>query len=338
MEDGDEVLQEHVRLDGRNLVVRLLLHVAVDDLALLVGLEEFVARLGGLQCVVGEVARVTVQDAPVVSIGSERIEPFKFQVLAARLVVVDDVVGTSIAENLRQIVLAAHGMPVAIVHLAAEYRRTLLYLCGLGLQVVIALLDAIEQFLGLALLADEHPHELNPFCLSQRVQLLIAQMRHQRDACLLDGIVAATLRGRDEDDVRIGGKHQFGVKLALHANLHYPALFYALQDVLVEQILRARDTLHHIVGIEHGEVRQLQGRHADGVLDGHAHLRITAGHFHVVGMHQCKVVVPAYIHQADVARVAYAIALGIFHNDGGDTVSRLCVSFLRLGVFPCTST
>ena len=116
----------------------------------------------------------TVQDAPVVGIGREGVHLLKLQVLAARLVVVDDVVGTSIAENLRQIVLAAHGMPVAIVHLAAEYRRTLLYLCGLGLQVVIALLDTCEHLARLALLADEHAHKLNPFCLSQWVEFLIA--------------------------------------------------------------------------------------------------------------------------------------------------------------------
>ena len=328
MEDGDEVLQQHVRLDGGYLVVRLLLHIAIDDLPFLEGLEQLVAGLAGFEGFIREVALVAVQNAPVVGIGREGVHLLKLQIFAAGLVVVDDVVGTGIAKDLCQIVLAAHGMPVAIVHLAAGDGGTGRYLAGLFLQVVIALLDTCEHLAGLTLLADEHTHQLNPLRLSQRVQFLIAQMRYQRNTGLLDGIVAAALRGRDEDDVRVGGKHQFGVELALHANLHHLAVLHALQDVLVEQILRTRDALHHIVGVEHGEVRQLQGRHADGALDGHAYLRIAAGDLNIVGVHQGEVVVLADIHQTDVARVAYTKALGIFHFDGDDTVSSFSVRFL----------
>ena len=37
--------------------------------------------------------------------------------------VVDDVRGTGIAEDLCQVVPATHGMPVAIMHLNTQYRR-----------------------------------------------------------------------------------------------------------------------------------------------------------------------------------------------------------------------
>ena len=125
MEDGYEVLQQHIWLYGRNLVVGLLLHVAVDYLPFLERLEEFVARLSSLQCLIRELARETVQDAPVVGIGSQRVHLLKLQVLTARLLVVDHVVGSGIAEDLRQIVLASNGVPVAIVHLAAGDCRTI---------------------------------------------------------------------------------------------------------------------------------------------------------------------------------------------------------------------
>ena len=82
-------------------------------------------------------------------------------------------------------------------------------------------------------------------------------MRHERDTRFLDGIVAATLRRRDEDNVRIRREHQLGVELSLHTYLDYLTVLHALEDVLVKQVLRTRDAFHHVVGIKHGEVRQL---------------------------------------------------------------------------------
>ena len=117
--------------------------------------------------------------------------------------------------------------------------------------------DAGKDFVCLAFLADEHAHKLHPFCLPERVEFLITEMRHKRDACLADGIVAAALRGGDEDDVGIGSKNQFGVELAFHTNLDDAPVLSTLVDVFVEEVLRARDAFHDIVGIEYGEVRQL---------------------------------------------------------------------------------
>ena len=57
-------------------------------------------------------------------------------------------------------------MPVAIMHLAAEYRGALLHLGRFLFQAIIALLNARKRLVGLAFLADKHTHELHPFGLS----------------------------------------------------------------------------------------------------------------------------------------------------------------------------
>ena len=69
----------------------------------------------------------------------------------------------------------------------------MVYALCLLLQFIISALDAGEHLVGLLLLSDKHAHELDPFGLSQRVELLIAKMRHQRDARFLDGVVATAL-------------------------------------------------------------------------------------------------------------------------------------------------
>ena len=139
-------------------------------------------------------------------------------------------------------------------------------------------------------------------------------MGHQRDARILDGLITATLEGRDEDDVSIGGQHHLRIEVALCANLHNTTVFHPLQDVLVEEVLGARHALHHVVGIENGEVRQLQGRHTNGVLDGYANLRVTVRYGNVVRTYQRKVVVLADIHQTNACRVAHTECSGILHR------------------------
>ena len=57
------------------------------------------------------------------------------------------------------------------------------------------MLDASEHLVGLLFLAYEHAHELHPFSLSQRIELLIAQVWHQGDVRFADGIISAPLRG-----------------------------------------------------------------------------------------------------------------------------------------------
>ena len=145
-------------------------------------------------------------------------------------------------------------------------------------------------------------------------------MRHQRDARLLDSIIPATLRGRDEDDVRVGSKNEFRVELPLHANLHHPAILHASEDVLVEQVLRARNATHHVVSIKHGEVRQLKRRHADGTPDGHANFYAAFRHLHLVAVHQGETVSFAQADETDVGRVAHAEACCILDVDGDDRV------------------
>ena len=184
---------------------------------------------------------------------------------------------------------------------------------GLGLQRVIAFFDSTEKLIGLVNLADEQSHELHPLSLSQRVEFLIAQMGNQLDARFLDGIIAATLRGRNEDDVGVGRQHHLGVEVALHTNLHDATVLHPLQDVGVEEVLRARNALHHVMGIEHREVRQLQHRHHNGTTHGHLHPRIALGHRRLVARNQRKALFLPNIHQTDAGRVAHGEARGVLH-------------------------
>ena len=254
MEDGDKVLQQHIGHNWSDLVIGRLLHVAVNDLFLLESLEHFVAGLGGLQRLVGEIALVAVEDAPIIGVGRQSIHLFKLQVLSRGLVIVDDIVSTGVTEYLGQVVFATHSMPVAVVHLTAGDSGTALDLGGLLFQFVITALDSGENLGGLFFLADEHTDELNPLGLSQRVKFFIAQVGYQRDADFLDGIIAAALGRRDENHVGIGSHDHLGVKLALHTNLDDAAVFHARLDVLVKEILGAGDALYHIMGIKDSEI------------------------------------------------------------------------------------
>ena len=70
------------------------------------------------------------------------------------------------------------------------------------------------------------------------------------------------------------------------------------------------------MSLEHGKVRQLEGRHADGALDGHAHLDAALGHLNIIAMYQGEAVVFSYVDQAHIGRIAYGKARGVFHVDG----------------------
>ena len=136
------------------------------------------------------------------------------------------------------------------MHLATEHRRAILRLCHLLFQLKIVLLYLVKLLVGFCLLAYEHGNILHPFCLSQRVELLISQVWNQRDASLLYGIVAAALKRRNEDNVRMSSHNQFGVEVALLANLHDVAVAHALLYVFAEKILSASNALHHVNGVE----------------------------------------------------------------------------------------
>ena len=76
VEDGHEVLQQHVRLDRRNLVVGLLLHVAVDNLFFLESLEEFVTGFRSFQGKSGDLAIEEQSQASLIA--SDLIENLKY--------------------------------------------------------------------------------------------------------------------------------------------------------------------------------------------------------------------------------------------------------------------
>ena len=297
---------------------------------LLESTEELVARLRGLQSVVGEVARIAVQDAPVVGLSGEGIHLLKLQVLPTGLLVVDHVVSTRVTEYLGQIVLAAHSVPRAVMHLSREDAGALCDLRGSLLQRIVTLLDTVEYLTGLALLTDEHPHELDPLSLPQRVELLIAEVGHEGDTRLLDGLIATALRGRDEDHLRIGSEHHLRVEVALHTYLHDAPVLRARQDIGVKEVLRTRDALHHVVGIEDGEVRELQRRHTDGALHRHLDARIALGHLSPLATDEGEAVMLTHLYEAHASRVLHRVARRItgFHKlQSRQTVSRpLCLS------------
>ena len=170
--------------------------------------------------------------------------------------------------------------------------------------------DTSKDLTGLALLADEHTHELDPLCLSQRVEFLIAEMGHEGDTRLLDGFIAATLRGRDEDDLRIGGEHHLCVEVALHTDFHDAPVLGALEDIGVKEVLRTRQSFHYVVGIEDGEVRELQRRHTDGSRHRHLDAGIALRRFDTTP-YEGEAVVLTHIDKPHACRVADGVASGI---------------------------
>ena len=103
-------------------------------------------------------------------------------------------------------------------------------------------------------------------------------MGNERDARLLDGIVTTAFEGRDEDDAGVGRQNEFGVEVSLHTYLLYASVMDALQDVLVIEVLSARDTFYIIVRTKNREVRELQRRHRDGTAYGHLNALVALGH------------------------------------------------------------
>ena len=98
------------------------------------------------------------------------------------------------------------------------------------------------------------------------------------------------------------------------AYLDNSAILDTRLDVLVKEVLGAGDALDHVVGIEDGEVGQLQRCHADGALNGHFDLGISLGHSHIRIMDQGKMVFLAHIHQTNVGRVPNTESRGILHG------------------------
>ena len=137
-------------------------------------------------------------------------------------------------------------------------------------------------------------------------------MGNQCDARLTDGIIAATLRGRDKDNVGISRQHHLRIEVALHTYLYDASVLHPLQYVVVKEVLRTCQSLHHIVCIQYRKVRELQRCHADGILNGNAYLGVAIGNSSIVSSYQCKVIVFAHIHQSRPSAVLHRVARGIF--------------------------
>ena len=195
------------------------------------------------------------------------------------------------------------------MHLATQHRGARRHLLGHSLHLVVAVLDATENLVGLFLHADEHANELHPFGLPQRIEFLVSQVRHKCDACIFDGVVSTPFEGRDEDDVGVGGNDDLGIEVALHANLRNAPVLHTLFDVFIEKVLGACDALHHVEGIHHNEVGELRGGHANGALDGHFHFHVFLGHSRSVGTFRkkCKMVRP--FHLLAFAHLTLTLAL-----------------------------
>ena len=157
-------------------------------------------------------------------------------------------------------------------------------------------------------------------------------MRHQRNACFLDGIVTTSLRGRYKDHVRIGSQHHLRIEVALHTNLHDPSILHTIEDILIEEVLCAGNAFHYIMGIKDREVRQLQGCHTDGILNRYANLYIVRRHLHSILRHQGEMIVIAYIHQPYTGTILYLIARRILR-----TRQRICFRYTCSCLIPLTA-
>ena len=122
----------------------------------------------------------------------------------------------------------AHGIPVAPAHLSAEHGGAHLHSVCHGFQLVVSLLNACVEAVGFGFFSNEQPYHLYPFCLSQWGQFLIPQVGHQGDARIFEGVITATLEGRDKDEVGIDRQDHFVVKVALNTYLVCFPLFQLL--------------------------------------------------------------------------------------------------------------
>ena len=148
MEDRYQICQQYVRHHWRRLIVRRFLHVAVDHVLLLERLEKFIPRFRRTQSLVGEIARVAVQDAPVVGIRRYGIHLLILYRHPTRVVILQNILSPCITEELCQMILTTHGKPVATMHLTAKDGRTLRGLLRHPLrQGQITLPDSLKQFL-----------------------------------------------------------------------------------------------------------------------------------------------------------------------------------------------
>ena len=139
-------------------------------------------------------------------------------------------------------------------------------------------------------LAEEEAHELHPFCLTEGMEFLVAEVRDEGDARLLDGIVTTSLEGRDEDDLRLCCQDEFRVEVAFHAYLDDASVVHSRPYIFIKKILGARDATHDIQCIQRREVRELQHRHHDGAVYGNVDGGIGRGNGGGVCWHQCEVV------------------------------------------------
>ena len=110
------------------------------------------------------------------------------------------------------------------------------------------------------------------------MEFLVAEVRDEGDACLLDGIVAATLERRDEDDLGLGRQDEFGVEVALHAYLDDASVLNARTNIFIEEVLRARDAAHDVQRIQGREIGKLQHRHHDSARDRDLNANVTSLH------------------------------------------------------------
>ena len=228
--------------NGCQLVIAAGCDIAIDHMVALKGKELLIAPVLSLESLIGKLARKAVHHSPIVSLRSHGIHRLKVRGIATRVVIVLRQIDSSgIAQELCKIALATHDKPLPALLLSAEDGGAVLCLRGYGLISVIVLFHLLEESVGFFLSACEHTHEFHPFGLTQWCGLLESCIRDQRSAHLLQGLITAFLKRRDEDGIGLESHDCFGVEVSFIANLGNLALSDAVFHVFVLQMAHAGD-------------------------------------------------------------------------------------------------
>ena len=92
-------------------------------------------------------------------------------------------------------------------------------------------------------------------------------MGHQGEVYLLHLLIAASLKGGDEDHVGVHAHDHLAVEVAFDTNLGGFARLDPFVHLLVEKMTCAGDARHEVACVQGDEVRELERGHAHAALD-----------------------------------------------------------------------
>src|SRR5574344_267336 len=190
------------------------------------------------------------------------IDSLKIQSRSTRiLIILHDVVCSRIFENLSHITLSTHYIP-PISNLSSTYDSRHLFfrnqLTHLFLQSKIFLFYMVKHSIRTLSFAREQSNEFNPFSLTKWMTLLIAMMRDERNATILQCLKSAMLRCTHKNKVRTAGNDCLYIKVSLFANHHGLSTLHLLFHLWREKISQAIHTDNSFFQPQSLKVSQLQ--------------------------------------------------------------------------------